>query len=307
MIDVLLRGLGRVSLVAEPLRRLLAGRRPVRTSVDSAGGEDKTGLILAVDRTPGLLHDDAGIRYADFDSFAHSFWRAQELSLLRARRTMFAAPSLDFGCGDGAFAAALGIPVTIGADSDPEARGVAEARGTYSRVVGSTAGRLDLADGAVSSAFANSVLEHVDGLPAVLRDLHRVLADHAPLVITVPTDQYTVHLSRYFGPGEAARINAESAHRTLWTPTRWRAELESAGFDVVEMVEYQPPRFTYLYRMSRLLGRRGLGLLIPGLATSVWRRYRETLVAMVRRSIAGTPGGANVLIVSRARPTVSSA
>src|SRR5947207_12521806 len=61
-----------------------------------------------------------GIDWPEFATTAHSFWRAQELTLFRQHAHLFSAPAADLGCGDGAFAVMAGFPAkTIGLDYDP--------------------------------------------------------------------------------------------------------------------------------------------------------------------------------------------
>jgi len=300
MRDALYRAVGRASVLLDPLRAVLAtGHLRLRPGDVGPLGHDKTGLVVREARGMRVLHQDAEVLYVEQDSFAHSFWRAQELSLFHLHRHLLAPPLLDFGAGDGSFASALFEHVSFGADNDPEALEVARQFGVYDRLIQVAGSLIPLPDGAAGAVFSNSVLEHVLDLPAVLRELRRVLAPGGALVFTVPIAAFTDQMATYFGRRVAERVNLEASHRNLLDPDGWTTLLTAHGFRVEEIRRYQPPRFTFWYRMFRLLGRRGLARFWPRLPSRVWSRYGPRLVESVRSSIAGAPGGANVFVVAR--------
>lgn len=118
-----------------------------------------------------------------------------EIGLKLARRVR-AARALDYGCGDGTFAAMLA--------SDAEARPgeitgveigeelVSDCRARHGRegVSFALADELDGAAhaGAYDAVFCMEVLEHVVGLESVLRRIGRVLAPGGTLLVSVPVE-----------------------------------------------------------------------------------------------------------------------
>lgn len=284
---------GRFGVLAERALRRAAGIR------DEAGGEfDRTGILVRRAGRPEIWWDADGLLVAGFESLAGTFWRAQELSLLRARRALLEPPVLDFGCGDGSFGAALLAEIEWGADVDPGALALAAGRGVYRRLVRSTAETIPLEPASVRSALANSVLEHVGPIDAVLAEVRRVLVRGGAFVFTVRVRQYERDLSRFFGRAESDRVNRQFVHRNLWEPGEWRARLERAGFRIAEERSYQPAEFTFLYWWLRACGRRALGRCIPNLDRRLWARFRRALLWHIRRSLAAKAGG-NVLWVAR--------
>lgn len=301
MSDAFYRAVGRLSLLLDPLRPVFAtgGLRLPERDVGPAR-HDKTGLVTGAGWRPRVLSTDRSVLYVEYDSFAHAFWRAQELSLFAEARTGLVQPVLDFGCGDGSFAAALFEQVEFGVDNDPDALAIARTLGIYHQVIQTVEDRIPLPDGTVGSIFANSVLEHVVNLPPVLRELRRVLAPGGTLAFTVPLRAYTRHLEWYFGSRAAKRVNLESVHRNLFDPGRWLQVLSEHGFRVERTRIYQPPRFTFWYRIFRLLGRRGVAQFFPGLPEWTWRRFGSRLVSMVRDSIGrDAVDGANIFVLAR--------
>ncbi len=147
--------------------------------------------------------------------------------------------------------------------------------------------------------MANSVLEHVVDLDAVLAEIARVLRPGGRFVFTVPVAEFARQLTYYFGARASARVNAEYCHRNLLEPEEWVARLARQGLVVESIHQYQPGWFTFWYRMFRLFGNRGLERFVPGTRSLIWKRYGSRIVGMVRRSITDTAAGANVLVLAR--------
>jgi SAM-dependent methyltransferase len=296
MRSLLYRAAGRASNVFDLLRR-----SPARDGACAAtlqAGRDRTGLLLQGARRLEVLHRDDTVLYVRYDSLAHSFWRAQELSLIRMHLEALAAPVLDFGAGDGSFASSVFPRLEWAVDTDPDALAVAGGYGLYGSLVQCTNDRIPLPDGAAGSIVSNSVLEHVGDLDAVLAELARVLRPGGRIAFTVPLVRFTNHLTTWFGARAAEAANRESSHRNLFEATEWVRRVERCGFAAEVVRHYQPDWFTYWYRMLRLVGPRGLGM-IPGAQAACWRACGTRLVAMVRESITTTADGANVFILAR--------
>ncbi len=300
----LYRLIGRVSLACEWLRAGPA--RPVAAPADDGGWPpfDKTGITVVAARPLPVLHDEADLLVVEYESLAHTIWRAQELSLFRRHAARVAAPLVDFGCGDGSFASALGLTPAYGVDNDPEALAIAEGYGIYGGLVRATPAGIPLPDGAAASVLSNSVLEHVVDLDAVLAEVRRILAPGGAFLFTVPLAGFARDLAKYFGARVSRSVNAEYHHRNLLDAEAWVRRLAARGFGVDTMIQYQPDWFTFWYRMLRLLGDRGIGRFVPGVRERVWRRHGPRLVEMVRVSIEATRDGGNAFVIAR-RPRAS--
>ena len=294
--EMLLRFIGRISVGGNALRPLLAGAARQR---DASWKYDKTGLVAGSD-DPKILRDRDGVRFMEYPSLAHSFWRAQEISLIKAYSDRLPRPCMDFGCGDGSFAALVFDRIEYGADNDPDALAAAEKRQLYAELVHVREGQIPLPDSTVASVVSNSVLEHVTDLDNVVSELARVLRPGGTLILTMPVKGFERHLAFYFGRAEAIRLNREYFHRNLLEPDEWKQLIERHGLSVELLQEYQPRRFTFWYYMLRLLGKRGLGFILPDINRRVWRRYGERMVSAVEQSIyASQSDGANVCIIAK--------
>ena len=182
-------------------------------------------------------------------------WRVVELDHL-LRHGLPSGFGLDVGCGDGTIVKVLrrhgaGNWQLVGVDPDPRETRAAIASGEYVRVHTASAAEVPEPDASFDFAFSNSVLEHIPDLPAVLREVARVLKPGAPLIATVPSARFNDCLA---GPGVLApllgrrrheyleAIDHRLAHVNLWSAEKWGAELAAAGLELVEAEPYMSVR-----------------------------------------------------------------
>jgi SAM-dependent methyltransferase len=181
---------------------------------------------------------------------ATAFWRAIELAVV-LENPFPEGIGLDVGCGDGSVIEVLrdhGLAARlVGLDADPLEVDLARSSGVYERAECASAAEIPEPDASFDFAFSNSVLEHIPPVGAALREVARVLKPGAPFTITVPVQAFDDSLA---GPGVLApllgrtrpvylqRMDQRLAHVNLWSPQRWRSELEAAGFRVTREIPY---------------------------------------------------------------------
>jgi SAM-dependent methyltransferase len=301
--DYAWRLLGHSSSAALQAVRLLSARRAAgrRALVDTAGELDRTGIIVKDPvRLPLRWQDEQVIFPFYEESLAHSFWRAQEFSLFMRCQSQLQSPVLDFGCGDGSFAAVLFREIDYGVDIDEQALSVARQFGIYKQLLKSTGLEIPLPDGSVGSVFSNSVLEHVKHLEEALAEISRVLRSGGVFIFTVPVAQFARDLQRYFGRRESEQLNRDYFHRNLLEVDQWKQLLGKHGLSPLVAQPYQPAWFSCYYMMFRFLGNHGLGRAFPGIRQKTWKRYGPQLVEMVRRSTDGSVlEGGNLFVIAR--------
>ncbi len=190
---------------------------------------------------------------------AEAFWRLLELQEVR-RQLPLQRPILELGCGDGTFTALAGIHVDVAIEAQANAVARASARReTYDRVI-----QLDMRDlradevGRFQTIFANSVLEHVDGVEAVLATLGDLLLPDGRLIVTVPLRAMNDHLAARSSAYSRAR-QAQLEHRNLWTLEQWRERLETAGFIKVSSATYLDGTACRYWDRLDLIGALGYG------------------------------------------------
>ncbi len=246
---------------------------------------------------------------------SEAFWRMFELRALR--RHEFLPPIVELGCGDGAFTELLGLPIHEAVDLNPRAVKRAQRRGDIYRSVRQMDIR-DLKDERqrFATVFANSVLEHVDGVEDALAVCHELLAPGGSLVTTVPLIDMNEHLairSKWYAKMRARQLK----HRNLWSLDQWCEALREVGFESVSSVPYLDAsacrRWDLLdvvgsfgfgrYRVSSAL-RRAVSVILPRrakartkhlLATSIGHQFQRSVVHSAQPCAAllvATKGGA---------------
>lgn len=158
-------------------------------------------------------------------------------------------PTLDIGSGDGHFATvAFDRALDVGIDRSHEALLEAKQRAGYRCLVVADGSRLPFPECHFGSVVSNSVLEHVDDLEAVLRDIARVVKSGAPFYFTVPNPRYRSELGlpavlNRLGLKALARAYSGwfmrmSRTKTLLDETGWESLLAETGFKLVQSQPY---------------------------------------------------------------------
>ncbi len=192
-------------------------------------------------------------------------------SLLRAVEAEFyqeidlPSPILDVGAGDGHFASIV-LPRVVDVGLDPHAPSLkeAKARGCYRLLVVSGGQAMPFADGSFSSAFSNSVLEHIPDVEGVLKEVGRVLGAGAPFLFTVPNARFPHELSiaGHLRRWRLARLAQAytgwfvriSRHWNMFDEQGWGVRLEAAGLEVVRSFRYFPPRSLHAMEWGHYFG-----------------------------------------------------
>lgn len=292
MKDIIYQVIGRVSLCSKWFRPILALKQK-KTRQDKETQFDKTGLVVKEAHPMKILWKDSEILFIEYDSLAHSFWRAQEFSLFTAHLGLLQNPLLDFGCGDGSFASVLFKEIDYGIDYNAEALRVAKRYGIYKRLLQSSNFSIPLEKGSVQSIISNSVLEHLVDLDRIISEISRILIKGGIFMFTVPVTQFQHDFAKYFGSKESRRINNEYYHRNLLEVDRWKELLNNHGFLIITLKQYQPDWFTFWYRMFGLLKR------LPGIELKVWKHYNLQIINMVRRSVTKAEKGGNIFVITK--------
>ena len=204
--------------------------------------------------------------------------------LWRAGGVPYPARVLDAGCGTGRNLVEFGALGSV-AGVDPAAEAVAAARG---RGVGDVRQApledLPYGDSEFDLLLATDVLEHVDDDRAALRELRRVAAPGALLLVTVPA-----HPWLWSAHDEALH------HRRRYRRAELLDRVRGAGWDPV-VVTWWNAFLLAPIALARLLGRDST---TPGAAS----RALEALLAVEARLVRGgtdLPAGVSVALAAKA-------
>jgi SAM-dependent methyltransferase len=150
------------------------------------------------------------------------------------------------------------------------------------------------ADQRFATVFSNSVLEHIQDVEPVLREVSRVLQPGGRFISTVPSDAFRSMLDGYarrIAGGDAAGAEAYAAvvderleHHHYHTPETWRELLSDAGLTLLESTYYIPEEVERFW--DRMNVRYGVGqrksawslLVSPRLRFLGFHRYLQRLV-----------------------------
>ena len=142
---------------------------------------------------------------------------------------------LDIGCGSGwlaALCAARGARVTA---TDVSHIGVAAARHRYGDEVGSfavgDAYSMGIGSGTFDIVILSEVVEHMEDIPAVLREAWRLLKPHGRLLVSVPNRETIVqHLCIHCN-----QLTPANAHLHRFEARSMRTLLEEQNFEVLQL------------------------------------------------------------------------
>ena len=180
------------------------------------------------------------------------------------------SPILDVGCGDGNFAA-LTFEGQIDVGLDPWHGPIHEASryGKYRLLVEADGGRSPFPDNYFSSAFSNSVLEHIPHAPQVLKETGRVLKPGAPFYFCVPNPRYLGELSLppVLGRGYTEWFRRMSRVEHAVEPETWQEWLKDAGFRLERWWHYFSPEAMRVLEWGHYFG---APTLLPRLLFKRW-------------------------------------
>lgn len=179
------------------------------------------------------------------------------LSLIRAKEAFLyqkylplTHPILDVGCGDGYFAKITfanpenrSVTIDVGLDLEGSRINEARAQGIYKKVVTYDGKHIPFPADHFRTVVSNCVLEHVEHLPTVLSEVHRVLRPGGRFLTTVMAKPWEDQLvgTKLLGRWYQSWMRKKQVHRHLLTQEQWSAASIDAGFTIQEMIGYLSP------------------------------------------------------------------
>jgi SAM-dependent methyltransferase len=271
---------------------------------------------------------------------ATMFWRAFEIETFAAQAPL-AGRGIDLGCGDGQFTAALfrelgSRPTLVGVEPGARDASLARRAGVYTEVHCTTGDRVPEPDESLDFVMSNNVLEHIEDLPPVLREVARMLRPEGSFAFAVPSDEFHSCLrgsalldaiARARGSDYHRRLDERMSHVRYASPQEWTDALAGAGLRVARMHRYMPVRAVRLWeRLSNLTGglafelfggrrtpreiQHGLGIArsLPGpIAAGIARGIEVVAGDVLDAQIAsGEPSGGLLVVALRPRQSGAS-
>lgn len=179
-----------------------------------------------------------------------AFERAFECCILSQQK--FEHPILDIGCGDGIFAKIVfDEKIETGIDPLDYELESAMKYNMYIELIQAFGDKLPKPDNSYKTVFSNSVLEHIEDLDPVLKEVYRVLSPGGMFYATIPTnyfDKYSVISKVLNGIGLKAQalkytifFNSFWKHYHFYTRAGWAQKFEGHGFTISNVIEYGAP------------------------------------------------------------------
>jgi ubiquinone/menaquinone biosynthesis C-methylase UbiE len=180
-----------------------------------------------------------------------AFERAFECLILSQQE--FPHPILDVGCGDGIFAKIV-FDEKIDTGIDPLSYELESAKkyDMYDELIEAFGDNIPKPDSSYKTIFSNSVLEHIENLDPVLKEINRVLMPGGVFYATIPTnyfEKYSVISKLLNGIGLKSTalsyntfFNKFWKHYHFYDKKSWTKKFESNGFKVVNVIEYGAPK-----------------------------------------------------------------
>lgn len=259
---------------------------------------DGTGLLLAsAERIDVHNAPSSNVLFPLYThSLAHSYWRAQEITIFGDYLKKTSGSVLDFGCGDGSLASCFTDHMTFGVDIDDAALEVAKNYKIYDLLLKPEEMKEKIGTDQVDHVMSCSVLEHTADVDLCLRQIYDVLKPNGDICITVPNQNFHNHLAALGDDELATLMNKHMFHRNLFTEEVWREKLHQAGFQNIKIKGFQPQKFTRKYCILSLFGNGGLGR-IPFVRKLAQNLLLNSLVDDVKQSITNTDTtGANFIL-----------
>ena len=106
-----------------------------------------------------------------------------------------------------------------------------------------------------STVISNCVLEHVENLPLILREINRVIKRGGFFYLTVMTDMWNDHLigGSLFGKRYIKWMKKIQIHYNLLSQSEWEKLFEKSGFKVIEKVGYIDKKTSHLIELFHYL------------------------------------------------------
>ena len=207
-----------------------------------------SGKILQTDKEQIIApNDDFLVNYLSEAPTPLAIERSWECFLLSKQNLR--KPILDVGCGDGIFAKILSkTKIDVGIDPNSTELRRASKVGIYDELITCFGNEIRKRDNSFATIFSNSVLEHIEDLQPVLREVRRLLKENGTFYVTLPTDNFDKFtlLSCFFDIIKARRaskiwqrfFNRFWQHHHCYDGEGWRCVFREAGFKVVSVKFY---------------------------------------------------------------------
>ena len=192
--------------------------------------------------------DDILLRYMSQAPLALAFERYLECKIYLNKT--FNHPIMDLGCGDGLFSYILfDENIDTGIDLNNDELACAKKLHCYDELICCSGDKIPKPDGHYQTIFSISVLEHINLLEPVIKEVHRLLSDEGRFYLTIPSpdfEQYTLvnQFLMMIGLPRIASRYRKFCSNVIWkqfhyhTVKEWESIVSPVGFEVLDSFTY---------------------------------------------------------------------
>ena len=183
-----------------------------------------------------------------------SLIRAKEAELF-TRFMPYKEPILDVGCGDGFFAQTVFNTVSIGLDVPQSRINEAYKSDVYKKLVQYDGVKFPFPNNSFQTVISNCVLEHINDVDRIIKEMYRVLAPGGFCIVTVMAKPWEEHLfgSIFLGNTYRQYMKKKQVHIHLLTSSEWKQTFVRSGFQIKKCIGYLSPHACRLIDISHYL------------------------------------------------------
>lgn len=171
-----------------------------------------------------------------------SLIRPQEAELFEKYDNFIKPLILDLGCGDGFFADTVFDKgkIDVGLDIKNERTEKIENAGIYKKIAYFDGINIPYPDNYFQTVVSNCVLEHVESIEELLREVHRVLKPGGYFLTTVMVDKWEEYLlgRKIFGKKYVLWMRKKQLHKNVFSFKKWHEIFISADFKMEKEIGY---------------------------------------------------------------------
>ena len=238
-------------------------------------------------------------------------FRSIELKLLKEKFNQYLKVQLilDLGCGRGIAALAVfDKTIDYGLDNNPSALNQAKKEKIYKKTIFADGKKIPLKDKSINLVFSNCVIEHIENIDSLFKEINRVLKKDGLLIFTSLTDQFKNYslfsrlnlnlLAKIYGKLRNKKYNHYHAYPT----NKWKKILNKSGLKVIDYYYYIDQKTAEYWDLILILSflLKPLEIIAPSLTWAIYKiLFKRRIYSLFLKSQSTNSKGAGICILAK--------